>query len=141
MSVPEGERTEGKFHLGIKAEELARYTLTITANEKVFVPAYQKMLTDDIIEQAKNAYIFIRDANDVVVRMGTPFQEEDWLKREAFQKDAITSLRRLLRLIDLAYRIFHLSSRRVKYWGAMVVYVRKKTESWMESDRRRYSIT
>jgi len=140
MSVPEGERTEGKFHLGIKAEELVRYTLTITANDKVFVPDYQRALTDDIIEQAKNAYIFIRGANDVVVRMGTPFQEEDWLKREALQKDAIACLRRLLYLIDLAYRVFHLSGKRVKYWSAMIIYVRKKAESWMESDRRRYSI-
>lgn len=33
MSVPAGEREEGKFTLPIKAEYLARYTLTITANE------------------------------------------------------------------------------------------------------------
>lgn len=35
MSVPVGEREEGKFSLLIKAESLARYTIEITANEKV----------------------------------------------------------------------------------------------------------
>lgn len=50
MSVPVGEREEGKFSLLIKAESLARYTIEITANEKVFLPEYRKQVTDDIVE-------------------------------------------------------------------------------------------
>ena len=60
MSVPEGARGDGKFSLEIRAEELARYTMQITANEKVFLPEYQRALTDDIITQAKNAFLFYK---------------------------------------------------------------------------------
>lgn len=133
MSVPEGQRTEGKFALLIKAEELARYTLVITANENIFLPAYQRALTDDIITQAKNAYLLISDANDIRVTT-----EEDLRERAALQTEAIQCLRRLLRLIDLAYRIFHLTGKRVKYWGSMVIDVRNRTQAWMRSDAYRY---
>lgn len=134
MSVPEGQRTEGKFALLIKAEELARYTLVITANENIFLPAYQRALTDDIITQAKNAYLFISDANDIHVTTKLDLRE-----RADLQMRAIRCLRRLLRLIDLAYRIFHLTGKRVKYWGSMVIDVRNRTQAWMRSDANRYS--
>lgn len=134
MSVPEGLREEGKFALAIKAEALARYTISISANEKVFLPEYQRALTDDIITQAKNAYILIREANDIQVKT-----QRDWRERDRVQKEAIKCLKRLLCLIDLAFKVFHLSSKRVKYWGGMVIDVRNKTAAWNRSDSSRYT--
>ena len=89
MSVPAGEREEGKFTLPIKAEYLARYTLTITANEKVFSPEYRRSVTDDIVETAKNIYLNIREANDTVVRMGTPFQTEAFRRRNRLHEQVL----------------------------------------------------
>lgn len=80
------------------------------------------------------AYPFISDANDIHVNT-----EEDLRERAALQMRAIRCLRRLLRLIDLAYRIFHLTGKRVKYWGSMVIDVRNRTQAWMRSDAYRYS--
>lgn len=81
MSVPEGERTEGRYSLEVKAEELAKYTIIITANEKVFLPEYRRAITDDIINLAKNAYLKIRAANRIAVRVNTVYHESDWQDR------------------------------------------------------------
>lgn len=138
MSVPVGERDEGRFTLDIKAEKLLRYTLEITANEGVFIPDFRKTVTDDIILSAKNVYLFIRDANDTHVRMGTSFQPRDWAERNAYQREALRYSRRLLYLIDIAHRVFHLSGKRVKYWGSMTVEVRNRIQGWMDADTKRY---
>ncbi len=140
MSVPVGEREEGKFSLMIKAESLARYTIEITANEKVFLPEYRKQVTDDIVETAKNIYLGIREANDVNVRVGTPFQLGDYRERNNLQRQALRNCKRLLYLIDLAHRIFHLSSRRVAYWGQMVVNVKNRVCGWIDDDANRFML-
>lgn len=139
MSVPEGARGDGKFSLEIRAEELARYTMQITANEKVFLPEYQRALTDDIITQAKNAFLFIKEANGIRVDKNSDSYARNKRERRRLQEEAIKCLRRLLPLIDLARRIFHLNLKRVKYWGGMVINIRDRTRNWMESDVRRFS--
>lgn len=139
MSVPVGERSEGKFSLAIKAESLVRYTLEITSNENVFLPMYRERLTDEIVMHALGAYMEIRDANDVVVHTGSNKQHSEWMERYQHQKLALQHCRRLLWLIDIAHRVFHLSSKRVKYWGEMTINVRNRVQSWMQRDEERYS--
>lgn len=139
MSVPVGEREDGKFTLAIAAESLASYTIHITANENVFLPEYHKDITSDIIECAKNVYIFIMDANDVKVRMDTPYQRRDWNERYRLQREALRNARRLLRLIDIAHRVFHLDKRRVKYWGGKVISIRNRIQGWIDDDTARFS--
>lgn len=139
MSVPVGERSEGKFSLAIKAESLARYTLEITSNENIFLPMYRERLTDEIVMHALGAYMEIRDANDVVVHTGSDKQYSEWMERYRHQKLALQHCRRLLWLIDIAHRVFHLSSKRVKYWGEMTINVRNRVQSWMQRDEERYS--
>ena len=138
MSVTVDQREEGKFSLAVKAEFLASYTLEITANENVFVPEYRRGLTDDIIETAKNIYLGIREANDVTVRMGTIFQLKDYTDRNELQREALRNCKRLLYLIDLAHRRFHLSSKRVKYWGKLVKNVKDRIHGWIDDDTERF---
>lgn len=141
MSVPVGEREEGKFSLAVKAEYLARYTIEITANENVFLPEYRRQVTDDIISTAKNIYLGIREANDVTVRVGTPFQMKDYHDRNNLQREALRNCKRLLYLIDLAHRIFHLSSKRVKYWSQIVKNVKDRIHGWIDDDTNRFMPT
>lgn len=138
MSVAVDQREEGKFSLAVKAEFLASYTLEITANENVFVPEYRRGLTDDIVETAKNIYLGIREANDVTVRMGTRFQLKDYTDRNELQREALRNCKRLLYLIDLAHRRFHLSSKRVKYWGKLVKNVKDRIHGWIDDDTERF---
>lgn len=141
MSVPVGEREEGKFSLAVKAEYLARYTIEITANENVFLPEYRRQVTDDIISTAKNIYLGIREANDVTVRVGTQFQMKDYRDRNNLQREALRNCKRLLYLIDLAHRIFHLSSKRVKYWSQIVKNVKDRIHGWIDDDTNRFMST
>lgn len=138
MSVTVDQREEGKFSLAVKAESLTSYTLEITANENVFVPEYRRGLTDDIVETAKNIYLGIREANDVTVRMGTRFQLKDYTDRNELQREALRNCKRLLYLIDLAHRRFHLSSKRVKYWGKLVKNVKDRIHGWIDDDTERF---
>lgn len=138
MSVPVGERDEGRFSLEISAEFMTRYTLVITANENVFLPEYRRQITDDIIATAKNIYLDIREANDIIVRVGTPFQRRDYFDRNRLQRQAFRECKRLLYLIDIAHRIFHLSGKRVKYWGSLIKNVKNRIYGWMDDDTKRY---
>ena len=138
MSVPVGERDEGKFTLAVKAEYLARYTIEITANENVFLPEYRRAVTDDIISTAKNIYLEIREANDVTVRVGTVFHLEDFRERNRLQRKALRDCKRLLYLIDLAHRVFHLSTKRVKYWSQIVKNVKDRVHGWIDDDMKRF---
>lgn len=54
MSVPVGERRESRLEVFVQALDLVTYTLRITKNEKIFLPEYQRQVTDDIIETAKS---------------------------------------------------------------------------------------
>lgn len=65
MSVPVGERRESRLEVFVQALDLVTYTLRITKNEKIFLPEYQRQVTDDIIETAKSIYIDAWDANNV----------------------------------------------------------------------------
>ena len=64
MSVPAGQRAKSKFEVLIKARELAKYTLDITKNEKVFKVEYQNSLTNDLIKIAKDIFINCWIANN-----------------------------------------------------------------------------
>lgn len=139
MSVPVSERSEGKFSLAIKAESLARYTIEIASNENVFLPVYRERLTDEIVMHALEAYMEIRDANDTIVHVGSKDQHHEWMERRRHQEQALTHCRRLLWLIDIAHRVFHLSGKRVKYWGEMTINVRNRIQAWMQNDAERYS--
>ena len=138
MSVTVDQREEGRFSLAVKAAFLASYTLEITANENVFLPEYRRGLTDDIVETVKNIYLGIREANDVSVRMGTVFHLQDYTDRNKLQREALRNCKRLLYLIDLAHRRFHLSSKRVKYWGKLVKNVKDRVHGWIDDDTDRY---
>lgn len=143
MSVPEGEREEKqgprRYPLLVSITALTTYTLQITKNDKVFLPEYQRALTDQINAEAIHVYIWSLTANEVAVRVGTRYQEEDWQKRRQFQVSATESCNRLLGLISIAYHLFHLSSKRVEYWGEMTKNIRNRIRAWSESDSRRYS--
>ena len=139
MAVPAGEREEGKFTLPMKAEQLVAYTIQITANEKVFLPEYRERMTDDIVETAKNVYLGIREANDTTVRVGTIFHRKDFIDRNTLQRKALKDAKRLLYLIDIAHRLFHLSSKRVAYWSDMVQNVRNRIQGWTDDDFFRFA--
>jgi hypothetical protein len=133
VSVPETQRTHGKLEVLTKAMDLAVYTLRITKNPKVFPPEYQSSMTDDIIRTAKDIYIDAWTANNISVRSA-----DDWKERKYLQERAARNCNNFLALIQLAKPLYHLSSKRIAYWGKLIIEVRNLIRKWKDSDSKRY---
>lgn len=134
MSVPEGLRGTGRLEVIEKALDLADYTITITANPKIFLPEYQKALTDDINRIALAIYIDAWTANNILVR-----NAEDFAERKRLQERAARNCNNLLALMQLAQKVFHLKLKRIQFWGEKTLNVRNLLRAWKESDYKRYS--
>lgn len=116
----------------VKAQELAVYTTRICSNEKVFLPQYYNSMTKKLMDLAQDIYIESWSANNIMVNDADTYNERLKLQREAHRK-----CNELLALIQLAKPPYHLSAKRVKYWGDMVVDVRNLIYKWKESDIKR----
>lgn len=134
MSVPEGQRGTGKLEVIVKSLELSDYTLKITANPKVFLPEYQKSITDDINRIALAIYVDVWTANNIMVKSA-----EDLAERRRLQERAARNCNNLLALMQLAQKLFHLKLKRIKYWGEKTITARNFIRAWKESDYKRYA--
>ena len=134
MSVPEGLRGTGRLEVIEKALDLADYTITITANPKIFLPEYQKALTDDINRIALAIYIDAWTANNILVR-----NAENFAERKRLQERAARNCNNLLALMQLAQKVFHLKLKRIQFWGEKTLNVRNLLRAWKESDYKRYA--
>lgn len=135
MSVPETQRGEGVFEVTMKARELAVYTLQICDNKNVFKPEHQSSLTDKLISEATDIFINCFTANEIRVAG----DQQAYLKRRFLQEVACEHCNTLLALMQIAKPLFHLETKRIKYWGSMTVEVRNKIRKWMESDKKRFT--
>lgn len=135
MSVPQYERGEGKFTVLIEANNLVCYTLQICSNEKNFDPKFQRVLMDDIIVTTKSIFLEAYLANEIKVE-----SNHDGAQRLSKIKSAEYACDRLFALLQIAKRIYHIDSRRIKYWGAKTKIVKDLLHKWYLSERKRYSI-
>lgn len=134
MSVPESKRGKSQLETAVKARDLAKYTITICSNQKNFPPDYQRTLTDDLVSIAKDIYMDVWTANNVRV----DGDKGKWETRKKLQENAALKCVKLLALIDLAGKVFHLRANRKKYWGEKVIDLRKSIKAWHESDQARF---
>lgn len=131
MSVVASKRGHSKFEPVIKAQIVAKHILIITKNEKIFDVAY-KALTEDIIHSAEHIYIFSFTANNIYAKSKESFEQRIKLETMAIQE-----CKSLLALIDLAYQIFHLKSKKVEYVAKIVNEAEASLQNWRKSDRER----
>lgn len=133
MSVPVNQRTQGKLEVCVKAHDLCVYTLQITKNKNVFLPEYQDVLTNKIVQLAIDIHSEVWSANNVLVR-----SPETLKYRRRLQESAAIKCNVLLAMIDLAWSLFHLSGKRVRFWSKKVIDVRNLIRSRCSSDAERY---
>lgn len=140
MSVPEGKRGYRRLEVFTKANDLAIYTIKICSNKKVFLPEYQSAMTDDIIRTGKDIFMYAWSANGIRVTDGNgqinPAKRDE---RKDLQERSIRKCNDLLALMQMAQRLFHLKTKRIKYWGQKTLEVRDLLTSWKDADRRRYA--
>lgn len=135
MAVPETQRGTGKFEVLIKANDLAVYTMRITKNPKNFPPEYQTALTNDIISTAKDIFIKCWTANNIRVAE----DGENWKERKRLQVEAMQDCNNLLALLQMAKPLYHMESKRLKYWAEKTIDVRQRIRDWKEGDGKRYN--
>lgn len=139
MSVPESKREENKLQVLLDAQSLAAYTLRICKNPKVFIPEFQHLLTDKIASTAVDIFVSLWTANNILMKPGTENFTDNQKERKRLQDEAARNCNNLLALIQIAKPIFHLSGKRVRFWGKNIIKVRNLTRAWQESDNKRFN--
>lgn len=134
MSVPVGKRGENTLEVWLKAVDLAKYTMEITANTKSFPGRYRPMV-ERINAAAIGAAGDLWKANKVFIGKGCdPRARQD---RAFLQNRAINHLDDLLFLIDLSGKMLKRHGRKTAYWADKAVTVKKLAAAWRDSDRSR----
>lgn len=134
MSVPEGLRHTGRMEVHVKAQALASYTAKIISNENNFDPE----IDDEIIKRIKNCAYDIYTKSWSANGIHAESNEVNRRMRYELQEEAITKCRELMALIGIAKQIFHISSKRMKYWSEKIMEVQALIQAWKESDIKRY---
>lgn len=134
MSVPTGKRTEGKLEVAMRAKDLAVYTLHITDNDKNFPCIMNDGFVSEIRGLSTRIFSKVWSANNIVVT-----DSETFKRRSELQREACVDCNALLPLIEIACKLYHQPTKRLKYWTSKVVTVRNLIRAWRESDIKRYS--
>lgn len=142
MSVVEGERNvpDTPQNRGLYACDCARllaiHTIKICNNKNIFLPEYQNAMTDKIISVATNIFVNAWGANNIKVDN----DPERWRNRHRSQELSVNECNQLLGLIQIAKTLFHLKSKKVKYWGELTIKTRNYLQKWKESDVKRFGM-
>lgn len=131
MSVVASKRSVSKLEALVKAKKLVEHVLWITKNEKYFDLSY-KALIEDINHCAERIYINSYTANNMYADSEMAFEQ-----RIQLQTMAILECKNLLALMDLAWGIFHLSSRKVQEVVKRTEETEKAIQAWRRKDKER----
>ena len=134
MSVPEPLRHKGRLEVHVKAQFLASYTAKILCNDKVFDPKTDMELINRIRNCAYDIYAKAWSANKI--RADSNSVNRSW--RYGLQEEAILLCDEMHAYIGIAKQVYHLRSKRMKYWSSLITEVRKLLQAWKESDVTRY---
>ena len=134
MSVAEPLRHKGRLEVHVKAQFLASYTAQILKNEKIFSPEIDSVLVNRIRNCAYDIYIKSWQANKIRAETN----EINRAMRYRLQEEAILKCDELHASIGIAKSVYHLRSRRMKFWSGLIIEVRSLLQAWKESDVNRY---
>lgn len=126
MSVAEPQRYKGRLEVHVKEQFLASYTAQILKNEHIFDPDIDKTLIGRMRNCAYDIYIKSWQANKIRAETN----EINRSMRYQLQEEAILLCDELHACIGIAKSIYHLRSRRMKYWSGLIIEVRNYRELW-----------
>lgn len=133
MSVPQNQRQQGKFEVLTQALDLCVYTRQILKNPKNFPPETDEDILEKIRDNAEDIYRYAWLANDMKVGGRTSA-----MARDKLQAKAISSCADLIIHINIAYKMFHIATKRIVHWMGLVESARKLLKAWRSADRKRY---
>lgn len=148
----EGQYKENAFTPVVEAMNLCDYVFTITDNPKKF-PEYvatkkkffnnsdlvivqlkEDSIVNKIRQQAYDIYVNTFNANEINLKK-QPYRKDERLNK---QLKAIQLCEEHLACIQLCRKKFHLSNKRIKYWGGKTIDLRDIIIRWHDSDRDRF---
>ena len=132
MSVPVPQRGHGELEVNTKARALTVYTLKILENEKWF-PKEQAAFIAKIQDCAIEIQALCWEANSIKVDTS----QERYRRRLDKQDQAAEMCNRMMMLIETAKPLFHLTSKRVRYWIGMTKDLRTMIRAWRDKDAQR----
>ena len=132
MSVPVPKRGHGELEVNTKARNLAVYTLRILANPKHF-PQDQAAFIETIRETTLEISALCWEANNIRVE-DDPARYERRIQK---QDEAADLCNRLCHLIEIAKPLFHLDTKRVRYWIGLANELRGLIRGWRKKDVQR----
>ena len=131
-NVKASDRKPNRLEVFLKTRQLCIYTLTITANEKVFPAQFYRSMTSRLEALAVRIHEQCWKANNIMAKSA-----EGMAARKALQDSAIADCQAFLALLDVAKGLFHLASKRVEYWTGLIIETRNLIRGWRESDTKR----
>lgn len=132
MSVPVPQRGHGELEVNTKARVLTVYTLKILENEKWF-PKEQIAFITKLQDCAIEIQALCWEANNI--KVGDSM--ERYRRRIELQDEAGNRCNRMMLYIETAKPLFHLESKRVRYWIGMVRDLRTLIRAWRDKDAQR----
>ena len=115
--------------------DCARAEVKIGDNSTAVLAVYHTDTpTSNVRKYAHDIYQNVFIANSINLKR-QPFRARERLER---QEKAIALCDEMLAEIYVCRRHFHLSMKRIKYWGKMVLKIKNATEGWHESDKDRF---
>ena len=129
MSVPVPNRGHGELEVNTKARALTVYTLKILENEKWF-PKSQVAFITKLQDCAIEIQALCWEANEIKVNDN----EQRYLRRIDLQDNAAEKCNRMTMLIETAQPLFHLQTKRTRYWINLVVTLRNLIRGWRDKD-------
>ena len=129
MSVPVPNRGHGELEVNTKARALTVYTLKILENEKWF-PKSQVAFITKLQDCAIEIQALCWEANEIKVNGN----ECRYLRRIDLQDMAAEKCNRMTMLIETAQPLFHLQTKRTRYWINLVVTLRNLIRGWRDKD-------
>ena len=133
MSVVRNEREDGKLMVIVKSLDLCEYTIHICKNEKNFPKRARWILTNDIVNEAKEQFKCIRSANSISVTTNDEYRERHMLQIRAYEH-----LETLLSYLEIAFKEFDIPKDRIEFWVGKCLETETLLQRWKSSDTERY---
>lgn len=144
MAIPKSKRTTTPLSVLVEADTLACYTILICTDERRFPKRYRWCLTQQIIDAAVQAKIYIAKANSVYVN-----DQESATLRRTYQQKAVADIAALSAAMDTAFKLFsglrHIDTTskpkkriNIAMWTAQLDKVKSLLLAWKKSDTEKY---
>lgn len=132
MPTPISKRKENELDVIRYANDIAKYVMTITRNEKIFKCEYEK-LTDRLLQTALDIPMLLIEANNINVT-----NKDKAKRRIECQRMAKVEIKNLICIMKQCQSVFKFRSNKTEYLVRLCLKDYKLITSWNKSDSSRY---